>query len=103
MRQDIGRSRGTGGKGRPGKPETLASRSAQVKHRCEAIVRASAGKRPSGGPRGASGRASRPAHDARVAADAVLRQRRQKKGSSRITGEGGADLEEEVFIVTVPV
>lgn len=28
---------------------------------------------------------------------------RKKKGSSRITGERGADLEEEVFVVAVPV
>ncbi|WP_310729611.1 hypothetical protein, partial [Burkholderia multivorans] len=29
--------------------------------------------------------------------------RRQTKGSSRITGERGANLEEEVFVVAVPV
>lgn len=32
MRQDVGRTHGTGGNGHPGKPETLASRLAQVKH-----------------------------------------------------------------------
>ncbi|WP_230960631.1 hypothetical protein, partial [Burkholderia pseudomultivorans] len=36
---------------------------------------------------------------------AVVDDRRsaRKKGSSRITGERGADLEEEVFLVAVPV
>jgi len=65
VRQDVGRTHGTGGNGRPGKPETLASRSAQVKHRCEAIVRASAAiARPTGrkrlrtGCRGGGRRAS---------------------------------------------